>query len=261
MNRAFECLGVHAVYHAWDIPGHQLEALFPLLKHIRPLGMNVTAPHKIAVVRHLERLTAEACAVGAVNCIRMQEGLWLGHNTDIEGFEGQMTGSFDAQTLADLRSESPLILGGGGAALAVIAALGRLGFTRISVALRSSHRASMLRAMAQTARVELEIVDWALRQRAAGEARLIVQATPLSLDFQLFKQLLDMTLLPAHCLFVDINYGHSHCVQWAQSLNLFAVDGIKMLTHQAAASLRFWMGLEVCAEWLTDVVRGALHEG
>ena len=84
-------------------------------------GFNVTVPYKIAVIPQLDALDEVAAAVGAVNCVTIERGRLVGHNTDAQAFQ---------QTLGDgevKECEKAFILGTGGAARAVAYALGQMG--------------------------------------------------------------------------------------------------------------------------------------
>jgi shikimate dehydrogenase len=84
-------------------------------------GFNVTIPYKQEIIQYLDELTPEAKAIGAVNCVEIIEGRWKGHNTDFIGFRRTLL------PLIENRVENALILGTGGASLAVAYVLKELG--------------------------------------------------------------------------------------------------------------------------------------
>jgi len=84
-------------------------------------GFNVTIPFKQEIIQHLDEVTPEAKAIGAVNCVEIIEGRWIGHNTDFIGFKRTLL------PLIENRVENALILGTGGASLAVAYVLKELG--------------------------------------------------------------------------------------------------------------------------------------
>ena len=84
-------------------------------------GFNVTIPYKQEIIKYLDELTPEAKAIGAVNCVEIIEGRWIGHNTDFIGFRRTLL------PLIENRVENALILGTGGASLAVAYVLKELG--------------------------------------------------------------------------------------------------------------------------------------
>lgn len=84
-------------------------------------GFNVTIPYKQEIIQHLDELTPEAKAIGAVNCVEIIDERWIGHNTDFIGFKRTLL------PLIENRVENALILGTGGASLAVAYVLKELG--------------------------------------------------------------------------------------------------------------------------------------
>lgn len=84
-------------------------------------GFNVTIPYKELIIPYLDELSEEAKGIGAVNCVKIQEGKWIGYNTDALGF-GQSIKPF-----LHYSHERALILGSGGAAKAIIYQLQKLG--------------------------------------------------------------------------------------------------------------------------------------
>jgi shikimate dehydrogenase len=84
-------------------------------------GFNVTIPYKQEIIPHLDEITPEAKAIGAVNCVEIIDGRWIGHNTDYIGFKRTLL------PLIENRVENALILGTGGASLAVAYVLKELG--------------------------------------------------------------------------------------------------------------------------------------
>jgi shikimate dehydrogenase len=84
-------------------------------------GFNVTIPYKQEIIQHLDEITPAARAIGAVNCVEIVDGRWIGHNTDYIGFKRTLL------PLIENRVENALILGTGGASLAVAYVLKELG--------------------------------------------------------------------------------------------------------------------------------------
>ena len=127
-NAAFDALKIDAVYLPLDVDDSRLAALLAAIEESdRWLGLNVTVPHKLAVMKHLDAIDEKAARIGAVNTIvRTEDGRLVGANTDGEGFMQSLLtvqpGSA-APFLASLDGISVLILGAGGSARAVTFAL------------------------------------------------------------------------------------------------------------------------------------------
>ena len=84
---AFDKLGIDARYELWDRAPIELAEAIAELRTDEFLGANVTIPHKERVVPHMDRLTDEAHATGAVNTITQEGKKLVGHNTDVPGFK------------------------------------------------------------------------------------------------------------------------------------------------------------------------------
>lgn len=109
------------------LPLEHLANLPALLSEYPDLcGLNVTIPHKKAVIPFLDELNETARETGAVNCIRIRNGILTGFNTDVTGFENSLSGFFSLRVPAGLDSEA-LVLGTGGAAAAVACVLRKRG--------------------------------------------------------------------------------------------------------------------------------------
>src|SRR5579862_6548726 len=122
---AFDARGVDARYELWDTSPEGLAAHVSSLRQPGMLGANVTNPYKSAVLPLLDRVSADARRIGAVNTIVREEqcagGCLVGHNTDVAGLR-------EALHEVDGWRAGPrvLILGAGGAARAAMA-VARLG--------------------------------------------------------------------------------------------------------------------------------------
>jgi shikimate dehydrogenase len=123
-NAAFGYLGMEAKYLPFDVEGARLDDLLAAVKQCeRVLGINVTVPHKLDVIQHLDEVDSTARRIGAVNTIvRLSEGRLTGHNTDGAGFIASVIEPQAAAAqslLTSLAGLTVLLLGAGGSARAV----------------------------------------------------------------------------------------------------------------------------------------------
>ena len=137
-------------------------------------GLNVTMPHKETVIPFLDGLSAEAKAIGAVNTIEVAGDRLVGHNTDASGFREFL----QADAGWDAAGKSALVLGAGGAARAVVAALRAMDVKSIAIAARDAGRAAAALAVGRGPRV----IGWDEAHGAVTEADLIVNATPIGMN-------------------------------------------------------------------------------
>ncbi|MCA9801311.1 MAG: shikimate dehydrogenase [Cyanobacteria bacterium HKST-UBA02] len=215
-------------------------------------GLNVTIPHKQAVIPHMDELSPSAASAGAVNTIMIREDRLVGHNTDIHGFK---TG-LESAGLSPDRRRIAIVLGAGGAARAAILGLAELAFAEIVVAARDrSKTRDLVAGFGQPdfpATVRAADLDGLAGSSASVSADLLVNATPLGQSAEptfstpiWFERALGC--LGEDGLFYDLVYarestGLTPLVEAARKRGLPAVDGMVMLVHQAAAAFELWTG-------------------
>jgi shikimate dehydrogenase len=229
--------GLDGSYEALPVKPENLGAALRALPERGFAGVNLTIPHKEAALAHVTRIDDAACAIGAVNTIVVEpDGTLSGSNTDVSGFAAALS---EGAPKLD-RNGPAVVLGAGGAARAVLAALGGLGFSRITLINRTPERA---RALAQTPGIEL--VDWASRARALEGASLLVNTTSLGMSGQPPLDL-DLAALPAFATVMDIVYVplETPLLAAARARGLVAVDGLGMLLHQARPGFKAWFGVD-----------------
>lgn len=234
-NAAFRRLGLDWVYLAFPVPPESLEAAVAGLRALGARGANVTMPHKETVLPFLDSLTEEAASLGAVNTIENLAGRLVGHNTDVEGF----TRFLQDDAGADVQGRSALMLGAGGAARAVGRALSDLGIGSLQVAARDLTRSEGLAEVVPG----VEGIGWERAARAAGEADVIVNCTPVGAAGE--DLLPDAVFRPGQVV-IDLLYRppKTPLQERARAAGAEAWGGLGMLVHQAAASFRIWTGQE-----------------
>ncbi len=242
-SAAFTATGVRARYDLYPIPPEDLGREIPKLVASGVKGFNVTVPHKTSVIPMMERMDDSAVLTGAVNTVIVNPDGLVGYNTDMGGFGD----SFDYLDVPDITGALVLVLGAGGAARAVVAALGRLGASKIIIANRFIGETMELLSLIAPAfpgvvfdAIGLE--DEGLSRESAG-AVLCVQATSLGLrSDDPFP--MDPARLPEGCFVYDLVYGTgvTPFVKSALIHGHSAADGKEMLLRQAARNYSLWLG-------------------
>jgi shikimate dehydrogenase len=238
-NAALEALGLDYVYLAFAVAPGRLHDAIAGAQALGVRGLNVTIPHKEAVLA-LCRPDDNARAVGAVNTLTFEaDGTVTGANTDVHGFK-----MLCSEAGADVRGRA-LVLGAGGAARAVIAAL--------------RETASSTLVVSRTARTieGTQVLGWPRTapewERLLVETDLLIDATPRGLDDEPADP--DLKVLPPNAVVLDLVVRQeTPLVRAARERGLRAAAGASMLVHQGAASLELWVGLRPPL----DVMRAAL---
>ena len=239
-NAALRALGLAGWrYDAYPVAPDALAEAVTALREGDYAGANVTVPHKRAVVALLDGVTPVAHAIGAVNTIVKQAGRLLGHNTDAAGFLADLYANG-----VRLGQRPVVVLGAGGSAHAVVAALAGVG-AQIRVVARQPEQAAALRNVAS-----VEGYPWSALGllQASGDAALIVNTTPLGMSPNTeASPWLDGTPFPPEAFVYDLVYNppDTRLVQQARAAGLRAATGLGMLVEQGALALELWTGLTV----------------
>lgn len=244
---------INGVYEPLAIPPDSLRLFLLKLASQEFAGVNITVPHKEAAVAHMDTLDDNARRIGAVNTVVVQEGTLYGDNTDGFGFmENLKDGAPDWAA-----NQGPVtVLGAGGAARAIVAALLEAGVGELRLVNRTRERADQL---AKEIGGAITVIDWDKRTSALEEIGLLVNTTTLGMKD---KDPLDLDLenLPASAVVTDIVYTPliTPLLTTARQLGNPVVDGLGMLLHQARPGFFFWFGVK---PEVTDALRAFILEG
>ena len=231
-------MGVRGHYVPIDVAPERFADTLGILPSLGFRGVNVTIPHKTAALALADAVTDRAALIGAANTLTFAEdGRLHADNTDGMGF------------LAALRAGSPgwradagpaAVLGAGGAARAVIAALIEAGVPEIRLTNRSRGRADALRAEFGA---KIKVSDWHRAGSIFDDAALAVNTTALGMaGGQPMRVPLDG--LHAGMTAMDLVYVplETPFLQAARTAGATPVDGLGMLLHQAVPGFERWFG-------------------
>jgi shikimate dehydrogenase len=233
-NAALRAADIPLVYEALDVGGLELRSLLRQLTASNGAG-NVTIPHKVAVHDLCDELTDLAAKVGAVNTFWVDSNKLHGDNTDVGGFDAAAR----ALVGGDTTEARVLLLGAGGAAASVLAAIEDWPDAKVTVVARDAERAGALaKRFPDVARAEKSV------ERAVRGATLIVNATPVGQQDE--DQPLDVALIPKSAAVLDLVYrrGGTPWVNAARANGIRAADGLPMLLEQGALAFQRWFGKE-----------------
>jgi len=228
--------GIDGAYEAVAVQPEELEAAITRFRAEGWRGFNVTVPHKETIIPLLDRLDPVAARIGAVNTVvRLEDGRFEGRNSDAPGFIASL---YAEQVIES--GKPAVLLGAGGAARAILAALSDFGFSPIRIANRNRQRAETL-----AAQFPAIVHDWQDRAAMLDGAALLVNATSLGMQGQ---PPLDIALdhLPGDAIVTDIVYRplETSLLAAARARGNPVVDGLGMLLHQAVEGFRAWFGVE-----------------
>ena len=236
-----EQYGIDGAYVPLAVAPADLGAALAALPKLGFQGCNLTIPHKEAALPHMARLEESARLVGAVNTVVVEAGALVGSNTDISGFaENLKSGGGPGDV-----TRPALVLGAGGAARAVLAALKALGFSSVFLVNRTPERAAALARDLHALGLTLMPRPWSERDALVREAALIVNTTSLGMSGE---PPLDLSLDGARddAVVTDIVYTplETSLLKSARTRGLRAIDGLGMLLHQARPGFHAWFGID-----------------
>jgi shikimate dehydrogenase len=231
--------GLKGHYIPIDIAPLDLPELIRTLPRLGFVGLNVTIPHKEAILQIADIVTDRAALIGAANTlIFRKDGKIHADNTDGSGF------------MANLRQNAPqwtpalgpaVVLGAGGAARAVVAALLEVGVPEVRLVNRTRPRADALRS---DFGAKVHVHEWVQAGNLLEDAVTVVNTTSLGMtgkpDFRV-----PLEHLNPHALVTDLVYTplKTQLLIEAEAHGCTVVDGLGMLLHQAAPGFERWFGI------------------
>jgi len=260
-NAAFEELGLG--YH-YELKSVRPEALGRFtadeMRGESVRGANVTIPHKVSIMGHLDEVDPEAAAIGAVNTI-VKEGGWLeGYNTDGRGAMRALEEAY-----GDLRGAKVVVIGAGGAARAIGRYLSMV-VEELSILNRKASRAeSLVSDLKSLSGCNASVTAAALTRENLRsklvEANVLINATPLGMAPNTDKSPVDADLLHPGLLVFDTVYNplKTRLLREADEVGARTLTGAKMLAYQGAASFELWTGVKAPEELMFEVVVNALR--
>lgn len=267
-NAAFKACGLDHVYVAFEVKPEHLGDALNGLQALGIRGVNLTIPHKENALRHMDELSPEATATGAVNTVVIESGKLKGYDTDIEGFLKSLSEEADFSP----EGKKAVILGAGGAARAVLFALSKSKISEIIVANRTGERAEKLAIEMKKKFPAIKIsaipLDSDKLSEEISSCSLLVNATPLGME----EKLCDVSsckipISNTECLHkgltvYDLIYTPptTTLLKESEKRGAKTINGISMLVYQGAASFKLWTGREAPVDVMKHAVEEILRE-
>jgi|APLak6261662433_1056034.scaffolds.fasta_scaffold00087_19 shikimate dehydrogenase len=208
-------------------PIERIESITDLIKqHPDLAGLNVTIPYKESVIPFLHELDATAKAIGAVNCIKIENGKLIGYNTDAFGFKQSI------KPFLETHHERALILGTGGASKAVFYVLNEIGIDCFFVSRDKS-----------TLKTTKAFNYNELNEHVLNAFKLIVNTSPVGTYPNVSEAPeIPYELLTSNHLLYDLVYNptETEFLKRGKQQGATAINGLSMLHQQAEEAWRIW---------------------
>ena len=243
-NAAYRALGLSWHYSALDCGVEELETA--LAERAGWAGFSLTMPLKRAGLEIAADVSERAAIVGATNTLLPHDAGWRADNTDVDGVLGAI-----GET--SMRPSAVTVLGAGGTAQAVVAAVAELGLGECSVLVRDRSRTAQLQGTAERAGVTLEIGNLTVDARAL-QADLVVSTLPAGAA----DTLAAASWRPGQVL-LDAVYAPwpTAIAEGAVAAGATVLSGVLMLLHQAMAQVVLMTDRPAPAQAMRAALRGA----
>jgi shikimate dehydrogenase len=256
-NDAFAKLGLNYLYLLFSIEPDNVDQAVAGIRGLGISGINVTIPHKQAVIPHLDQLSEEAELIGAVNTIENKEGTLIGHNTDGRGF----IRSLKEETNFVATDKSVLLVGAGGAARAISFQLALEGIEKLFITdLELSKAEDLATEIKDNTDVEVVTIGQEKIADIIADLDLLVDSTPVGMHPNVdVDPVVGADLLHQDLIVYDVVYNPQETVllQAAKRAGATAVSGLGMLLYQGVIAFEIWTGQQAPV----DVMREALQAG
>ena len=255
---AFAALGLNWRYLTIEVQPEDLGRAMDGVRAMGFRGLNLTIPHKVAVIPYLDRLSREAELIGAVNTVRREGNLLIGENTDGRGFLRGL--KEDAQV--DPRGKTAVLLGAGGAARAIATELILAGVKKLTVVNRSEARgAALVESLVARTGGTVDFQTWpAPCLEIPADTDLLVNATSVGLYPNVEAMpAVDLRSAPKGLVVCDavFNPAETMLLAHAKAFGLKTLDGLSMLVYQGVIGFEIWTGLRAPEKVMKDTL---VHE-
>lgn len=237
-NHWLKTYNIKGIYSPIEIAQEDLHSFFQLAPRLGFVGFNVTVPHKQAAATLCGSLSDTARRAGSVNTVSFAaDGEAYGDSTDGYGFLRNL------EDLAGWRPEGKTVamLGAGGAARAVAAAVIDGGAKNLRLSNRSADRAEDLQAAIGG---PVELAPWPVNETFWSDVDLVVNATSLGMEGGPDWRW-EIPALPSTTIATDLIYTPlvTPFLAAAKASGARIVDGLGMLLHQGVPGFERWFGL------------------
>ncbi len=238
---ALSALGVSYTYEKIRVKKGELDGFITYARENLD-GFNLTMPHKVDVLPFLDEIEEGAAQFGAVNTVKVQNGMLYGYNTDAGGYAEALNGEgYPAE------NRRVLILGAGGVVQTLARELLRRGAKKICILNRTLEKAVEI-AKLNPERISAGKMTGETLKEAAKICDILIQGTPLGMHGveQDFEDLTFLEQLPKNAIVTDLIYNppKTTLLKKAEELGLATMNGYGMLIYQALLADQIYTGID-----------------
>jgi len=242
-NAAFRELGLDYVYVTFPVREGELGTAIAGMKALNVRGVNVTIPHKVAVVPLLDELSPLAQKIGAVNTVINDDGCLRGSNTDADGFLGPLL-----ERGIDPQGRRVVVQGAGGAARAVSFILAERGAQLVLLNRKPERAIELAQVIFRAFQREVSALELNVSnlENVLGEADILVNTTSVGMAPNDGDSPVPAGLLRPGLVVYDIVYNpvRTRLLREAEAAGATVIGGLDMLVWQGALAFEQWTGRE-----------------
>jgi shikimate dehydrogenase len=238
-SAAFRELNLESSYIAYRVPKGELSEGVESLKKIKIDGFNVTIPHKVEMMKYLDKMDESCSVIGAVNTVTNTEGILKGYNTDMDGF----LDPFKKKEIK-IQDTKILLLGAGGAARAIVAGVAKEKAKHITIANRTLQNANNLTQFANKIGLDANAITIENVGDDLKDYDIIVNATSIGLKNE--PSPISLESIKPETIVYDIVYMpmNTDFLKKAKGKGGKIIYGYEMLLGQAVRAFEIWHGIE-----------------
>lgn len=255
----FAAKGLNYRYLTIKVTPEDFEDAMKSLKALHMKGINLTMPHKIAVLPYLDEISEAARIIGAVNTVNVEDGKLFGDNTDGRGFVQALKN--EGITPA---GKTVTILGAGGAAKAIAVECALAGASRITIVNRSEeHARELVKSVKENTNAEADFILWEAGQKIPQETQILINGTPVGLHpCTDQKPDIDYDTINRNMIVSDVvfNPADTLFLQEARARGAKTISGLGMLACQGALNFTIWTGQEAPYDVMFEALKKEFEE-
>lgn len=253
-NRAFQDIGMNAVYLPFRVPKDQLREFMEIAPELGVRGLSVTIPHKEEILRYATALEPEVAGIKAANTLVFKDDLVVASNTDCNAAIQSLERCVQNEANPDqpLKGKRILVLGTGGVARALGWGFAKRG-ADVYVTGRGFAKAEQL-----AKDLNVRSVDWVAKHTIRPD--VIVNGTPVGMHPHVDESPFEKQFLKSHMVVFDTVYNPEQTllVKTARELGCTVVTGIEMFVRQAARQFEIFTGQKLSSSKTLQRVRKAI---
>jgi shikimate dehydrogenase len=253
-NAAFKEKNLDCTYIAYRIPKGELAAGIEALKKINIFGFNVTIPHKVEIMKYLDKVDEDCSVIGAANTVYNENGVLKGFNTDMNGFLDPIK-----KRSVAIKDSKVLLLGAGGAARAIIAGFAKEKASSITIANRTKENAVSISEFARKIGLNANAISLDDVGNSASDYKFVVNSTSVGLKNE--QSPISTDSINKDSIVYDIVYLpiNTDLIKKSKQNGATIIYGYEMLLGQAARSFEIWHNLEAPYDAMKRAVLGGFQ--